>query len=151
MNKKQKERRKSRMRKHRQKSRYAIRVTFDGQETKAELIRMRKEGLELVKVAAAKCREDDEFELRVGAKIAIDRLFGCEPEKGVTNPVMPTKYKGGELVRIRGNSGTRFAPEQVVQIVRAVPGGYIVAGREQGEYRLSIIEGYVEEEKIVNA
>ena len=70
-------------------SKFKIVIVNDGKTTNAVLY---KSGT-AVDRAEAICHEDDEFDVMTGAKIALDRMMGKEPEK-------PSKYHSGQIVRV---------------------------------------------------
>ncbi len=70
-------------------SKFKIVIVNDGKTTNAVLY---KSGTAVGR-AEAICHEDDEFDVMTGAKIALDRLMGKEPEK-------PSEYHPGQLVQV---------------------------------------------------
>lgn len=77
-------------------------IASDGKTTTAWL----KQGKKTVKTAIAKCSPEDEFNLEIGAKLALDRLFEQEPKKE------ELKYKVGDRVRIvKKKIGENWNPE----------------------------------------
>lgn len=72
-------------------------ITTDGYTTTARLYN----GKKVVKIASARCCEDDPFDFTTGARIAFDRLIGEETKDGVavTEERKP-KYKVGDRIRV---------------------------------------------------
>lgn len=70
-----------------------IHITRKGQEVHAIL----KENGKVFKHAVAKCHPEDEFDFKVGSKLAYNRLF----EKDVKTPKPKHEFKVGDKVRIR--------------------------------------------------
>lgn len=64
-------------------------IRHDGKTVTAMLYN----GKEKLKEGMAKCHPDDPFDFMAGAKIALERLMGKEPEK-------PSKYHSGQIVRV---------------------------------------------------
>lgn len=67
-------------------------ITSDGYETLARLY----DGNKVVKSAAAKCSPEDEFDFKIGAKIAFERLTAEEKKE---EPKNEHKFKVGDRVR----------------------------------------------------
>lgn len=77
-------------------------ITTDGSTTTARLY----DGKKAVKMASARCCEDDPFDFATGARIAFDRLIGEEAKDGVSvTKKRKPKYKIGDRIRV-----VRFTP-----------------------------------------
>ena len=80
----------------------SVHIYSDGKTTIATL----KGGKVTVRTAVAKCSPEDEFDLKIGAKLAIERLFEEEPKKE------ELKYKAGDRVRIvKEKAGKYWNPD----------------------------------------
>ena len=80
----------------------SVHIYSDGKTTIATL----KGGKVTVRTAVAKCSPEDEFDLKIGAKLAIERLFEEEPKKD------ELKYKAGDRVRIvKEKTGEYWNPD----------------------------------------
>lgn len=81
----------------------SVHIYSDGKTTTATL----KGGKVTVRTAVAKCSPEDEFDLKIGAKLAIERLFEEEPKKE------ELKYKAGDRVRIvKEKTGEYWNPDR---------------------------------------
>lgn len=77
-------------------------ITTDGSTTTARLY----DGKNVVKIASARCCEDDPFDFTTGARIAFGRLIGEEAKDGVAvTAERKPKYKSGDRIRV-----VRFIP-----------------------------------------
>ena len=72
---------------------HKIVITTDGEITKARLYN----GKKLEKTATAKCSPEDEFDFKMGAKLAFERLFDKNKDKYFTGKAV---YTGGGLFTI---------------------------------------------------
>lgn len=72
-------------------------ITTDGSTTTARLY----DGKKVVKIASARCCEDDPFDFATGARIAFDRLIGEEAKDGVSvTEERKPQYKVGDRIRV---------------------------------------------------
>jgi hypothetical protein len=76
-------------------------ITSDGVETLARLY----DGNKVVKSASAKCCPDDEFDFKIGAKIAYERLIGEEKPKVEEKPIEKPKFEVGKYYKYDGTHG----------------------------------------------
>ena len=102
----------------------SIHIYTDGATTTAIL----REGKKTVKKALAKCNPNDEFDFKIGASLALDRLFGKEPEQPTEQHKVrevKRRAKVGEWIKIVDGSGCSRTKVGDIARVTTLWGGYI--------------------------
>lgn len=106
-------------------------ITTDGSTTTARLY----DGKKVVKIASARCCEDDPFDFTIGARIAFDRLIGEETKDGVAvTAERKPKHKVGDRIRV-----VRFIPASELDCRENYTGEtFIIQGIFPFEYKRGV-------------